>query len=100
MISYQIVLHPEAKKELEDSHQWYEDRSIGLGKRFIALVDKKINEIALNPLRFPKTKNGFRETMMSIFPFIIIYEVYEKDQLIFVSYIFHAKRNPRIKYKR
>jgi hypothetical protein len=40
-MSYQIVLHPEAKKELEDSHQWYEDRSVGLGKRFIALVDKK-----------------------------------------------------------
>ena len=31
---------------------------------------------------------------------MVVYEVLKKEQIIFVSYIFHTKRNPKLKYKR
>jgi hypothetical protein len=34
-MSFQIELHPEVVRELNDDYQWYEERSEGLGKRFI-----------------------------------------------------------------
>jgi ParE toxin of type II toxin-antitoxin system, parDE len=53
-MSYIIDLHPKALEELNNSYQWYEARSEGLGKRFLTCVEKRINEIAKHPERYPK----------------------------------------------
>jgi mRNA-degrading endonuclease RelE of RelBE toxin-antitoxin system len=99
-MSYKIELHPDAADELGESYQWYEERSEGLGVRFIASVNKRLNEIAVHPERYAKKKGGFREVMIDVFPYTIIYEILKKEELIFVTYIFHIKRNPKQKYKR
>jgi mRNA-degrading endonuclease RelE of RelBE toxin-antitoxin system len=99
-MSYTIELHPEAIEELKDSYQWYEERVDGLGIKFIASVNKQLNVIAAHPERYPKKKGNYRETRIDIFPYIVIYEVLKTKKVIFVSYIFHAKRNPKLKYKR
>lgn len=39
-MSYKILLHDEASEELADAYHWYEDRSEGLGERFMALLNK------------------------------------------------------------
>lgn len=85
---------------MQESYQWYEERSVGLGVRFIAAIDKKLNEITSYPERYPKKKINYREVMLEIFPFAIIYEILKKEKMIFVSYIFHTKRNPAKKYNR
>jgi mRNA-degrading endonuclease RelE of RelBE toxin-antitoxin system len=97
---FRIELHPSALKELDDSYKWYQARSEGLGVRFITFVNKRLTDIADHPERYAKKKDSFREATVDVFPFIIIYEVLKKEKVIFVSYIFHAKRNPRLKYKR
>jgi mRNA-degrading endonuclease RelE of RelBE toxin-antitoxin system len=99
-MSYHIELHPGALEELEDSYQWYEERSEGLGVRFMASINKRLNEIAHHPERFAKKKGNYREVRIEVFPYVIIYEVLKKRRIVFVSYIFHAKRNTRLKYKR
>lgn len=97
---FQIKLHPKAIEELTESFQWYEERSEGLGSRFIASVNKRMDELALQPDKFAKTKGNFREVATDVFPYIIIYEILLKKRIVLVSYIFHTKRNPTLKYKR
>jgi mRNA-degrading endonuclease RelE of RelBE toxin-antitoxin system len=97
---FQIELHPEAVKELTDSFTWYEERSIGLGLRFIKFVDQRLMEIAENPDRYPKRKGNFRETSIAVFPYNIVYEVLNRKKLIYVYCIFHTKRSQKFKYKR
>ncbi|MGI8951700.1 MAG: type II toxin-antitoxin system RelE/ParE family toxin [Chitinophagaceae bacterium] len=99
-MAYKIELHPEAIKEMKESYLWYEQRSENLGKRFISAVDKRLDEIADHPERYSKRKVNYREARTEIFPYIIIYEILEKEKIVFVSYIFHARRNPKLKYKR
>ncbi|MCM5526826.1 type II toxin-antitoxin system RelE/ParE family toxin [Parasegetibacter sp. NRK P23] len=99
-MSYQILLHDEASEELADAYHWYEDRSEGLGERFLTLLNKRLHQIADDPERYPKKRKSFRETTMDTFPYVIVYEVFKKDRIVFVSYIFHFSRNPRLKYKR
>ena len=99
-MSYRVELHGEAERELMDAYQWYEERSEGLGRRFIALLHKRLNQLAEDPERYPRKKGPYHETTMDVFPYVIIYEVFKKDRIVFVSYIFHSKRNPRLKYKR
>ena len=74
-MSYEIILSPKALKELDDSYNWYEEKSTGLGVRFISAVDKRLQEISNYPDRYPKKKVNFRETQTSVFPFTIIYKV-------------------------
>ena len=99
-MTYAIKLHSLAEKELEESYQWYEERSAGLGKRFMTEVNKRLERISLSPLSYAKKQNNYREVLVDTFPFTIVYEVYEKQKVVFVSYIFHTKRNPLQKYKR
>jgi plasmid stabilization system protein ParE len=99
-MSYRIELHPKALEELEGSFQWYEERSEGLGVRFMASINKRFYEIAQHPERFAKRKGNYREVGIEAFPYIVIYEILNKKRIVFVSYIFHAKRNPMLKYKR
>ncbi len=97
---YNIKLLEEADKEFSNAAVWYEKQSPGLGARFISVIKNKLNLIAKYPERYPKRKGNFRETPIKTFPYIIVYTVYKKEQVITVSTIFHAKRNPKRKYKK
>lgn len=99
-MNYSVELHLEAVQELQDAYSWYEERSEGLGRRFISMVNRCLGEIASNPERYPLKKGKFREALVDVFPYVIIYEILKKERVVFVSYIFHSKRNPLMKYKR
>ena len=59
-----IELHPELIPELKESYQWYEERSEGLGNRFILALNKRLNEIEEYPERYAKKKKNYREVMI------------------------------------
>lgn len=99
-MSYAVELHVEAVQELQEAYVWYEERSEGLGDRFITLLNRRLGQIAENPERYPRKKGRYHEALLDVFPYVIIYEVFKKERLVFVSYIFHSKRNPLLKYKR
>lgn len=95
-----LELSPAAFNELNESYKWYEEKSVGLGARFISYVDDRLNTIKEHPDRFPKRKGKYHEAVIHIFPYIIIYEVLKSERIILVLHIFHSSRNPRLKYKR
>jgi plasmid stabilization system protein ParE len=99
-MSYRIELHPEALNELKESYQWYEDRSVGLGDRFMDAIHKGMQKALEQPERYAKKKDNYREIIVDTFPYVIIYEILKKEKVLFVSYIFHSKRNPQLKYRR
>ncbi len=99
-MNYKITLHPEAIIELTASYQWYEERREGLGIRFMDAVGKGLHELSEHPERYVKKKNNYREIKIETFPYVIIYEVFKRKETVFVSYIFHTKRNPKLKYRR
>jgi plasmid stabilization system protein ParE len=95
-----IELHNAAQKELTESFRWYEERSPGLGVRFIEAVHERLSELSNYPDRYAKRKEEFREVSTKIFPYILIYEFLPKEKVVFISYVFHAKQNPKLKYRR
>ena len=71
-----------------------------MGVRFIEAVSTRLNEISNYPNRYAKRSAEFREVSTNIFPYILIYEFLPKEKVVFISYIFHSKRNPKLKYRR
>ena len=99
-MAYIIKLFEEADKEFMEAAAWYEEQKTGLGLRFIEVIKNKLNLIAQYPERYPKRRGNFRETHVKTFAYIIVYTVYKKEEVITISSIFHASRNPRKKYRK
>lgn len=99
-MKYQVIFHPIAEKEYREAYQWYEDQLKGLGDRFEQNVETKLNQIVYKPLLHPKKRGAFRETKVDTFPYQIVYKIYEKGKIIFISSIYHSSRNPKKKYRK
>ena len=96
---YSVVLHPKSEKEYLDSVEWYEQALIGLGKDFTEEVGVVIEQIKQNPFLFQKRKLNFREGVVKRFPYVIIYKIDEKQQIVNVLSVFHTSRHPKKKTK-
>ena len=99
-MSYKLIFHPLAEEEYIEAFKWYENEQKGLGERFERLVELKLQQITLHPENYGFSKGGFRETSIDIFPYTIVYKIFKRKNLIYVSAIYHTKRNPRNKYRK
>ena len=95
-----IKLSVLAQKELEDSSEWYEEQSSGLGVDFAEVIYRSLNSILKNPEAYHNRKGNSREFVVKKFPFIIVYRFLKKENAVYILHIFHTSRNPKLKYKR
>ena len=86
-----------ARNEILDAWEWYEDKRPGLGDRFKDAVARKIKTIVKNPLHYP-IKGKYRETRIDDFPFLIVYQFDEEENVVFIVSVFHMSRHPERKW--
>lgn len=92
-MSNRLLQLPKAQKEILDAWEWYEDKQQGLGDRFKDEVYKKIKLIQSNPFYYP-LKGKYREVKIDVFPYLIIFNFNEKDNLLLIVSVFHTSRHP------
>jgi plasmid stabilization system protein ParE len=95
-MSYPFELSPKAEKELYKAWNWYEDEQPGLGERFEKEIFRKIDLIIINPLHYA-VKKGLHEARTDSFPYLIIYKISPKRNIIIIVSIFHMSRHPKKK---
>ena len=100
MIKFSLEYHPAAEKEFIDAAIWYETKSENLGQAFSNRVEEVISKIIKNPLLYPEKKGGRREALVTDFPFVVVYKIHPKKNLILVLAVFHTKRHPRRKARK
>jgi mRNA-degrading endonuclease RelE of RelBE toxin-antitoxin system len=97
---YFFVFHAAIQTDYNEAYAWYEDKSKGLGERFFSAVSNKLDEIAKQPAAFgERSKKGYREAQVDIFPFSIVYKIYKQEGVIFICSIHHHKKHPGKKYR-
>ena len=95
-MSYRIELLPEARLDIKESLEWYNDQKAGLGKRFFESLKSRFRYIGKNPLHYQVAYRGIRNALLHKFPYQIHYKVDEKSKLIIVLGVTHTSRNPQI----
>lgn len=95
---YRTIISSKAQREIAESWNWYEDRQLGLGDRFLDEIAEHIRKIEQTPIKFPIRFKSYRETPVPVFPFLIIYRINERKRIIRIVSIFHTSRNPTRKY--
>ncbi len=89
--NHEIEFHPEARVELAESADWYEDKKSGLGDEFIDDVELKLEQILKRPLSYSEIHNGTRQASIKRFPYFIYYTI--QSPIIYILAIWHKKRN-------
>lgn len=91
-----VVFSVKAEQQLVDAWIWYEEQQSGLGDRFIAEVQRKINFLARNPLHYP-VKGRHRQAKVEVFPYLVIYAFEGNKDVIKITSVFHTSRHPQQK---
>jgi toxin ParE1/3/4 len=88
-----IVLHSEARAELNDAVAFYEERREGLGVDFLAEVERALLRIQRNPKEGAVYRDTeHRKFVLRRFPYILFYR--ELPDKIRISAVAHSKRRP------
>ena len=97
---FSIIFHEQAEKEYEAAYSWYGLQKPGLEDRFGLAIDETLQKIAANPQYFGYIKKPFREAVVKVFPYVIVFTIKAKGDIVVISSIFHTSRNPKHKYRR
>jgi plasmid stabilization system protein ParE len=91
-VSFPLDLHPAVRDELDEAHDWYEQRRPGLGRDFLDEVARVLAEIAANPGRYGIADGDIRAGQLKRFPYAIYYR--ELTDRIRVLAVYHTARDP------
>jgi len=90
---------PAAETEPKNAVAWYNAERPGIGQKFLAVVDSRLNVICRQPERFERLRirrsnqEIRRALLLKRFPYSIIFRV-DKHEIVVVA-VAHAKRRPR-----
>ncbi len=95
-MKFHIEILQTATGDLQESYDWYEKRRVGLGDQFIEEVDDYLDLISNNPYQFSvHFSEKYRFALLKRFPFRIVYNIEEDENLVNVTAVFHTSRDPR-----
>lgn len=83
---------PGARRDFDESFDWYLQRSPKAALRFSAAIDAALARVAAKPEGFAAIDDVHRECRVETFPFRVVYRV--SGECILVVAIAHAKRRP------
>jgi plasmid stabilization system protein ParE len=88
-----VEYHPAVEAELKAIHSYYEDRSLGLGGRFLDEFERQVLELAAKPERWMVVEPNVRRCLMRRFPYIIYFRCVDPER-IRITVVKHQRRHP------
>lgn len=92
IMTYKLILKSNAHKDLAEAIEYYQSKRKGLGLRFLKCVQKFFDRLKKNPHHYPLKSNNFREAYIQKFPYVIIYEIIDREIIVFS--VFNTHQNP------
>jgi toxin ParE1/3/4 len=94
-----VRFHPDAHKELEAAEAYYDAQLLGLGRAFLAEVERTVLRIAEQPnAGSPYKRTPFRFRLTRRFPYVVYYTVLAG--IIWIAAVAHGRRRPGYWMKR
>lgn len=94
---YNLEIKEEADLEITEAYLFYESKLSGLGEKFLDQLDIYIKRICENPKHFAIKKKNYREAYLVKFPYLIVFEIEEKNVVVYS--IFNTPQDPEKKPK-
>lgn len=86
---FQVELTQLAISSVQNSYEYYEEKSAGLGLRFLNEIEKAVESLEINPF-YQKRYDDIRCYPVHIFPFLIHFIVLEEKNVVRIYDILHT----------
>jgi plasmid stabilization system protein ParE len=93
-MAFTAVITNNAKSDIQEAINWYNEQQSELGKKFLEFVDEKINNLCITPGIGSIRYDEVRCTMLNVFPYIIHYSINKAKEEVIILRILHAFRKP------
>jgi toxin ParE1/3/4 len=87
-----IVFLVPAEEEMLEAAEYYESQRRGLGRTFLAEVQRTVDRIVENPRLGQAVRQGIRRRLLRRFPFGILYQV-DPEEIVIIA-VMHLRRRP------
>jgi len=91
-MTYQIIVRPEAQREIQEAFDWYEERGEGLGAEFLRAADACLSGVKRNPDGYQIVYGEVHRALLRKFPYALFYLI--REDTIVILACFHIKRRP------
>lgn len=96
---YSIKIDPEARSDIQEGIDWYNEQQAGLGKKFHAAVKAHINKLQTNPF-YQVRYDEVHCLPLKNFPYMIHFTIDETEQHLTIHGVFNTFRDPGVWKKR
>ncbi len=93
MPTYNVIIQPEAEKDLDEAYEYMEAQQPSLGFDLLEELVYVFEILEKNPFLFQKIDGKKRRTIVQRFGYNVIYIIKGND--VFILAIFHGSRNPK-----
>ncbi|MGH9877553.1 MAG: type II toxin-antitoxin system RelE/ParE family toxin [Nitrososphaerales archaeon] len=87
-----IVFLAPAEEEMLEAAEYYESQRRGLGRNFLAEVQRTVDRIAENPRLGQIVRQDIRRRLTRRFPFGILYRL-DPEEIVIIA-VMHLRRRP------
>jgi len=91
-MAFKVILTQPARKDLLGAMDWYDEQQQNLGFKFYKDYLETRQYLSLNPFLFRKGTHGFYEVKLSIFPYLVIYDII--NDIVIINAVFNTSKNP------
>jgi len=95
-VSHKVSLLPEAKIDIKEIIEWYNEEKSGLGTKFYSSIKSSLSILKKNPYLYQIQYLDIRNALLRKFPYQIHYQIIEPKTSIIVLAVTHTSRNPTI----
>ena len=96
-MNWRVVVRPEVERDVAEAAAWYDAQQEGLGRAFREEVIQVFDALAANPLLHSRRHphKDIRWRYPDRFPYRVIYEVIEAENIVVIAAVLHAARHER-----
>jgi plasmid stabilization system protein ParE len=90
---HKVIVRAEARADIAEAYQWYEERSEALGLQFARATDDCLNLVSRNPNAYPRIYKQVHRALLVGFPFAVFFAV--RNNTIAIIGCIHVRRSPK-----
>jgi plasmid stabilization system protein ParE len=96
MKRYKIKIEPEDLVDIQEITEWYNEKQVGLGKRFQNAAIMQINSLAKDPQIYVIRYKEIRCVAIKKFPYMVHFYINNVNNTVEVLAVISTGRNPKI----
>lgn len=92
-MGFKVLVLLQAQTEIDEAITYYQEISTSIPEKFIEDLSTAYDSLSKNPF-YQKRYLNFRGLPLKHFPFILFFDLNEKQQLVKIISCFHTSKNP------